>query len=329
MYPPAGTVGRRIIGKAYVAWVTIMAGPDRGKHNDMMQSNTQCRDNGLNRDDSDRQHDNDMGIKKRIAPTLLHSHQLLVKHSKHCHLTVKNEIGDTRDEIFAMINITIADRPHIPTTLKAEVDTGAPGNIMPLRLFRRMYPTKVERWRFPAQITRVPGSAVLTAYTGAKMPQYDSMSIHCSYRDKRCDAEFYVSRSTGPAIRGLPSCRELRLVDMSCAVKETLNRPNPEARIASTSDLIDADPDRFEGIDSFRCEFHITIEKSVSPVIQSPRRCHIHLKDEVKTQLNIMEEPGLRAKVSAATDWVSSIVYRRKSNNKPAFALIPRICTER
>ena len=33
-------------------------------------------------------HDSDVGIKKRIAPTLLHSHQLLLKHLKHCHLTV-------------------------------------------------------------------------------------------------------------------------------------------------------------------------------------------------------------------------------------------------
>ena len=41
---------------------------------------------------------------------------------------------------------------------------------------------------------------------------------------------------------------------------ETLNRPNPEARIASKSDLMEAYPDRFEGIGSFRGEFHITID---------------------------------------------------------------------
>ena len=185
-----------------------------------------------------------------------------------------------------MINITLEDRPHIPATLKAKVDTGASVNILPLRIFRRMYPTKLSAG-FPAQRTLVPSNAVLTAHNGTKIQQYDTMTIHCSYRGKRCDAEFYVSSSTGPAILGLPSCRELRLVEMNCEVKETLNRPNPEARIASKSDLIITYPDRFEGIGSFRGEFHIT-------------------------------------KVSAPTDLVSSIMFSRKSNNKLRICLDPK-----
>ena len=100
------------------------------------------------------------------------------------------------------------------------------------------------------------------------------MTKPCSYRGKRCDAEFDVSSSTGAAILGQPSCIELRLVETNCEVKETLNRPNPEARIASKIDLINAYPHRFEGIGSFRGEFHITTDKSMPPVVHSPRRCH-------------------------------------------------------
>ena len=218
--------------------------------------------------------------------------------------SVNNESGDTRDEIFAMNNITLEDRPHIPETLKAKVDTGASGNILPLRIFRRMYPTKLNAEGLPAQRTLVPSNAVLTAYNGTKIQQYGTMTIPCSYRGKRGDADFYVSSSTGPAILGLPSCRELRLVEMNCEVKETLIRPNHEARIASKSDLIDAYPDRFEGIGSFRGKFHITIDKSVPPVVHSPRRCPIYMKDEVKTELDKMEGLGVITKVSAPKDWV-------------------------
>ena len=64
--------------------------------------------------------------------------------------SVNNESSDTRDEIFAMINITLEDRPHIPATLKEKVDTGASGNIIPLRIFRRTYPTKLNAEGFPA-----------------------------------------------------------------------------------------------------------------------------------------------------------------------------------
>ena len=230
--------------------------------------------------------------------------------------SVNNESGDTHNEIFATINITLEDRPHIPATLKAKVDTGASGNILPLRIFRRMYPTKLNAEGFPAQRTLVPSN-------DTKIQQHRTMAIPCSFRGKRCDAEFYVSSSTGPAILGLPSCRELRLVQMNCEVNETLNRPNPEAPIASKSDLIDTYPDRFEGIGSFRGEFHITIDKSVPPVVHSPRRCPIHLKDEVKTELDKMEELGVITNVSAPTDWVSSIVHSRKSNNKLRIYLDP------
>ena len=116
-----------------------------------------------------------------------------------------------------------------------------------------MYPTKLNAEGLPAQITIVPSNAVLTAYNGTHIQQYGTMTIPCSYRDKRCDAEFYVSSSMGPAILGLRSCRELRLVEINCEVTETLNRPNFEAHVDSNSDLIiiDAYSDRFEGIGSF------------------------------------------------------------------------------
>ena len=107
-------------------------------------------------------------------------------------------------------------------------------------------------------------------------------------------------------------------------MKETLNRTNSEARIAPKSDLIDAYHDRFEGIGSFRGEFHITIDKSVPPVVHSPRRCPINMKDEVKTELEKMEELGVITKVSAPTVLVSIIMYSRKSNNELHICLDPR-----
>ncbi|KAI0210174.1 hypothetical protein LSAT2_005107, partial [Lamellibrachia satsuma] len=48
------------------------------------------------------------------------------------------------------------------------------------------------------------------------------------------------------------------------------------------------------------------------PVIHAPRRCSIHLKDEVKDELDNMERLGVISKVTEPTDWVSSLVYSRK-----------------
>ena len=85
-------------------------------------------------------------------------------------------------------------------------------------------------------------------------------------------------------------------------MRETLNRPNSEARIALKSDLIYAYPDRFEGIGSFRGEFHGTIDNSGSTVVHSPRRCSIHLKDEVKQELDNIEELEAITKVGDILD---------------------------
>ena len=45
----------------------------------------------------------------------------------------------------------------------------------------------------------------------------------------------------------------------------------------------------------------------------------IHLKDEVKAQFDNMEELGVTEKVAMHTDWVSSLVFSRKSNGKRLF----------
>ena len=100
---------------------------------------------------------------------------------------------------------------------------------------------------------------------------------------------------------------------MNCEVRDTFNRPNSEG------DQIDAYLDRFEGIGSFRPEFHTTIDRYVPPVVQSLRRCPLHLKDGGKPELDEMDVLGVITKVSAP-----NIVYSRKSNNKMHICLDPK-----
>ena len=128
-------------------------------------------------------------------------------------------------------------------------------------------PDKVERWRSSSTnnyCTKQRSADCVQWHTDTTVWHNDH-TLQLSWQS--CDAEFYVSSSMGPAILGLRSCRELRLVEINCEVTETLNRPNFEAHVASNSDLviIDAYSDRFEGIGSFWGEFHITIDRSVPP----------------------------------------------------------------
>ena len=73
-------------------------------------------------------------------------------------------------------------------------------------------------------------------------------------------------------------------------------------------------PDRFDGIDRFEGQNHIVIDPDVLPVVHTPRKCPIHIKDDVKKDLDEMVNLGVIKPVTEPTDWVSSVAYSQKSN---------------
>jgi hypothetical protein len=235
--------------------------------------------------------------------------------------------NDTRDEVFATVDITLENKPRTPATLKVKVDTGAQGNILPIRIYRRMYPENLDSDGFPKHGSTVTRTTILTAYNGTNIAQFGTVKIPCQYQDKSSNAEFYVADSEGPAIMGLPTSRELKLVILNCTINRSVSSDgavDSVAPINSKDDLVKLYPDRFKGIGSFKGTFHITLDPSVPPVVHAPRRCPIHLRDELKYELEEMENIGVITKVTEPTDWVSSLAYSRKANGKLRICLDPK-----
>ena len=204
--------------------------------------------------------------------------------------------GDTRSEVFASRDIKLGKRPAI---LKVKVDTGAQGNVLPLRMYRRMYPNNLNVEGYPMTRSLQPSLTVLTAY----ICQYGRMKLRCAHQDTNCVAEFFVADTPGSEILGLPSCRDLQLVPMNC---EVTHRPTNDV-IQSKNDLLREYPDVFEGIGRFDGAFHIATDQSVTPAV------HV-LCDEIQAELQNMENLGGIAKVTTPTEWVSNIVCSRQAN---------------
>ena len=57
-------------------------------------------------------------------------------------------------------------------------------------------------------------------------------------------------------------------------------------------------PQCFDGIGKFEGQYHITIDPAIPPVIHSPRRVPISLKDDIKSELDDMEARGIISRVS-------------------------------
>ena len=88
---------------------------------------------------------------------------------------------DTRDEVFATLNIKL-DSKLGNYTLKLKIGTGAQGNTLPLRIYRRMHPKCLmdgfDVYPRPGGIVKHQNT-ILTAYNGTRIEQLGVVTIPC------------------------------------------------------------------------------------------------------------------------------------------------------
>ncbi|KAL8607946.1 hypothetical protein ACOMHN_005501 [Nucella lapillus] len=230
---------------------------------------------------------------------------------------------DNRDELYAHLDMQY----HQPASLKVKVDTGAQGNILPLRIFRQMFPEELDKNGFPKSGSTKPRPTVLQAYNGTPIQQHGVRPIICRYGSSEWHyAEFFVAESDGPAILGLPSSRELRLVTIHCSVNTKTGTPSMKKppTIQDANDLQKLYPDSFKGIGHFPGELHITLQEGARPVIQPPRKYPVQLLDEIKAELEKMENLDVITPVTEPTDWVNALAFSRKQSGGLRVCLDPR-----
>ena len=234
------------------------------------------------------------------------------------------EISDisTENNITAQVQFNLDDGRV--ANLRGKVDTGEQGNILPIRLFRQMFPERVDKTGRPRDGMLKLSSVILKAHGGTNIPHLGECVIDCCLKDRWCDARFFITGTTGPALFDLPLIKGLNLLDTqkdidnvtSTSAKQPLNKAAVLAEF----------PECFDGIGELKGTYHITLDPEVEPVINSLRRVPIALKDEIKAELASMEHEGVIEKVQEGqpTDWVNSIVYHTKSNGKLRICLDPR-----
>ena len=192
---------------------------------------------------------------------------------------------------------------------------------------QQLFPEHVDRNGRPHPGTTRKEAAVLMAYNRSSIPKHGSIQIHCAYKGEWRLVKFYIVTSNGPTILGLPSLQDLRLVTLHCSIQRTkcapVNyetntpvTPSDNTPINSMKNLIETYPDQFDRIGNFAGEYHIVLRPNNHPIVHAPRKCPIHMRDEVKAELDEMVSQGIIKKVDEPTDWVSSIVYVCKSNGK-------------
>ena len=123
-------------------------------------------------------------------------------------------------------------------------------------------------------------------------------------RDRKYDLPFFIVVTKAQAILGKKACTEIRVIVRVLSVEKELTKET----------VLNAYEDVFKGLGELPGKHHISIDKTVTPVIHPPRKVPAAIRDAVKTELDRMETLRVIAKQDEPTDWVHSLVTVRKPN---------------
>ena len=275
---------------------------------------------------------NPMPVQPEVKPAIIAIRKAILFKSA----VYKNqEIKAHKDEVFATVNVDIAGRGKEETTLKAKIDTGAQGNVLPLHIYHNMYPQNINANSKPRPRTLNQSKVILVAYGGSEIKHFGTAKIPCEFKGIKITATFYVTDTSGPAIFGLHTATQLNLVKFNLEVKkspqsEPCTQSVKSAPIRSKQDLIARYPECFDGVGKLTGEYHITLDPAVPPVVHPPRKVPISMKDEIKDELDNMVKNDIIAKIQEGepTAWVNGLVYQRKSNGRLRLCLDPKDLNE-
>ena len=96
-------------------------------------------------------------------------------------------------DAFATVDMPVASEKR--ASLRCKVDTGAGGNVMPLRAFAKLFLNQLTKTGMPTGLRKC--NTKLRAYNGTNIPQLSALDIPITYKDEetkevnKMDTTFY------------------------------------------------------------------------------------------------------------------------------------------
>ena len=184
------------------------------------------------------------------------------------------------NEAYTTIQLPASASRKGTASLCVKVNIRAGGNVLPLHVFRCLYPDQISPAGLPTGLDHV--STRLTTYNRSHIPLYGALHGPITWQPDcpgsqphRVKSYWYVADTHGPAILGLPSSEKLAVMKMNCAITvrqpgthpapvpttvsttKPATAPKAAKAIRSTDDLINKFLDWFKGIGRFPSEYKI------------------------------------------------------------------------
>ena len=167
------------------------------------------------------------------------------------------------------------------------------------------------------------------AILGMRACEHMNLIKRCSVDDVASKAQPKDARTNNSKMANAkpPPAPPLPSKPQAAASRASADRaanPNP-SRSHEVSDPLERYSDLFSGLGRLRNhEYNISLNHDVAPVKCPPRTTPHKLRDQVRAELERMEELGVIERVKCPTDWISAMTVVRKPDGRVRICLDPR-----
>ena len=194
-----------------------------------------------------------------------------------------------------------------------QVDTGSSVNILPIKFM-------------PKDAETINTPVILKSWTGNRIKPVGSarIVIENPSNSKKYRLTFIIVKENLTPILGLRASEAMNLL--------TINNDNfteakvSEITVQSEVDIVSNFPSVFDdGIGSLPVEQHLVVDTEIKPSVNPVRKVSHSLVDDLKRELNKMEDDKVITKVFEPTQWESSLVTpQRKECGKLRVCIDPQ-----
>ncbi len=228
-------------------------------------------------------------------------------------LTITVAEVSTSNEKEAIITLPIKSSERTKE-VRCKIDTGADGNVLPVKVFRSLCPSQCNPKGVPTGLHK--SKAVITVYGGGQIKHYGICQLQITHRGKTVREKFHVVQANGSVIIGLPTLKKLNLITLNYSI--SMNSDDAKTQVLKEYG------DCFQGIGCFPGVYNITTDPQVPPVVHPARKVPLALQKPLKVELQNLEKQGILAKVKRPTDWVNSCLCVTKANGTIRLCLDPK-----
>ena len=199
------------------------------------------------------------------------------------------------------------------TSVKFQLDSGATVNILPVEIYHEVQKDPELKHLKNTQST-------LVMFNNSELKPLGTVELQTrNPKNGECYLIEYTVVSNGfKALLGASSIQQLSLmsvnVDNIMLISDT---PNGSSVLADYKEV-------FSGEGKLEEKLHLTVDKTVSPVILPVRKVPLAVKEPLRKEIERLVAQEILKPVDTPTDWVSSMVVVMKSNGKIRLCIDPK-----